>query len=377
MTIDDMYIKEISLTQFRNYQELSLQFHKKLNIITGQNAQGKTNLLESIYIMSMGKSFRTSRDSEMIGFGQESCKARAVAARCDRDVEIEITYRPEGKLVKIDGLRAPKTSDLLEKVYAVAFSPEDLKIVKDEPEKRRRFLDRELCQIRPVYYKNLGRYKRILQNRNALLRDGGSDEKLLSVYNQELANYGARILLDRAAFVKKLNRISRDIHEKITDGKESLQISYESNLSIYDEWETQASHFLDRLNQTQEQDRWKKNTRIGPHRDDLNIEVNGVDLRHYGSQGQQRTAALSLKLAEIYLIREETGEDAVLLLDDVLSELDVQRQTFLLSRLKEIQIFITTTELSQTLLGNLKEGFVFQVKNGEVHLWKTLENPLT
>ena len=144
---------------FRNYSQLQLQFHKKLNVITGNNAQGKTNLLEGIYVMSLGKSFRTNRDSEMIGFGQEFCRAKTVSAKEDRDVEIEITYKKEGKLIKIDGVKAPKTSDLLEQVYAVVFSPEDLKIVKEEPERRRKFMDRELCQIRPVYYKNLGRYK--------------------------------------------------------------------------------------------------------------------------------------------------------------------------------------------------------------------------
>jgi len=372
-----MYIKQISLLQFRNYQNLELQFHKKLNVITGNNAQGKTNLLEGIYIMSLGKSFRTGRDSEMIGFGHDFCRAKTLSAKDDRDVEIEITYKTEGKLIKIDGVRAPKTSDLLEQVYAVVFSPEDLKIVKEEPEKRRRFMDRELCQIRPVYYKNLGRYKKILQNRNALLKEGISDPHLLSVYDEELADYGSRIIMDRAGFVEKLNRISREIHEKITDGKECLEISYESNVPAQTEMAAQKSQFLTRLQKGLSRDCFKGNTESGPHKDDLKIQVNGIDIRHYGSQGQQRTAALSLKLAEIYLIKEETGEDAILLLDDVLSELDVQRQTFLLNRLQDIQIFITTTEMSQTLLDHLNEGYIFKVENGRVHLWKTLEKCLT
>ena len=372
-----MFIKEISLLQFRNYQAMSLEFHKKLNVITGQNAQGKTNLLEGIYIISLGKSFRTSRDSEMIGFGHDFCRAKTVSVKDDRETEIEITYKKEGKLIKIDGVRAPKTSDLLEHVYAVVFSPEDLKIVKEEPEKRRKFIDRELCQIRPVYYKNLGRYKKVLQNRNFLLKDGVSDQALLSVYDEELADYGSRIIRDRAGFIEKLNIISRGIHEKITDGKEVLEIFYESNVPVQSDFLSQKEEFLKKLQKGFSRDVFKGNTESGPHKDDLKIQVNGIDIRHYGSQGQQRTAALSLKLAEIYLIKEETGEDAILLLDDVLSELDVQRQTFLLNRLQEIQIFITTTEISQTLSENLSEGYIFEVENGSVKLSETIEKCLT
>ena len=372
-----MYIKPISLLQFRNYEKLDLQLHRKLNVITGNNAQGKTNLLEGIYVMSLGKSFRTGRDSEMIGFGYDFCRAKTISVKDDRDVEIEINYKKEGKLIKIDGVRAPKTSDLLEQVYAVVFSPEDLKIVKEEPEKRRKFMDRELCQIRPVYYRNLGRYKKVLQNRNLLLKNGVSDPHLMSVYDEELADYGSRIILDRAAFVEKLNRISREIHQKITDGKESLAVSYESNVPLKQELSNQKNQFLERLKNGAFRDCSKGNTESGPHKDDLKIQVNGVDIRHFGSQGQQRTAALSLKLAEIYLIKEETGEDAILLLDDVLSELDVNRQTFLLNRLQDIQIFITTTEMSETLLSHLDEGNIFEVKNGQVHLLKTIEKCLT
>lgn len=372
-----MYIKEIELHQFRNYQQLQLQFHKKLNVITGNNAQGKTNLLEGIYIMSLGKSFRTNRDSEMIGFGFDFCRAKTLSIKDEREVEIEITFKKEGKLIRIDGVRAPKTSDLLEQVYAVVFSPEDLKIVKEEPEKRRKFMDRELCQIRPVYYKNLGRYKKVLQNRNVLLKSGGVDPQLLSVYDEELTEYGSRIILDRAIFAEKLDQISREIHRKITDGKEELKISYESSIPVQKGREEQKTIFLEKLQKGFSRDCMKGNTESGPHKDDLKIQVNGVDIRHYGSQGQQRTAALSLKLAEIYLIKEETGEDAILLLDDVLSELDVQRQTFLLNRLQEIQIFITTTEISPTLAENLTEGYIFEVENGQVKTVKTIEKCLT
>lgn len=368
-----MYIKEIRLQQFRNYQEQYLQFNRHLNVITGNNAQGKTNLLESIYIMSMGRSFRTNKDSEMIGFGKDVCQVTSISVKEDRETEIQITYRKEGKLIKIDGVRAPKISDMLKQVYAVAFSPEDLKIVKEEPEKRRKFIDRELCQIRPVYYKNLGKYKKILQNRNILLKEGNADRQLLSVYDEELAFYGTKLIGDRASFITKLQQISKDIHQKITDGKERLEISYESNIPVAQDPAEQRRVFLQQLDNSFVRDISKRNTESGPHRDDLKIQVNGIDMRRFGSQGQQRTAALSLKLAEIYLIREETGEDAVLLLDDVLSELDAQRQTFLLNRLKDIQIFITTTEISDALLQSFTEGSIFSVENGTVRLMETVK----
>ena len=369
-----MYLKEIELKNFRNYKEQSVNFHEKVNIITGNNAQGKTNLLESLYIMSLGKSFRTGRDSEMIGFGEDFCRARSKTVKDGDEINIEIIISREGKSVKIDGVRAKKTADLLEHVYMVVFSPEDLKIVKDEPEKRRKFLDRELCQLKPVYFKNLGRYKKILQNRNVMLRQGEANRDLFAVYDEELADYGARIVAERRRFVEKLDRISRELHEKITDGKEELSVSYECDLTAEEDLSALKQQFIERLQKNFRKDLYRGTTGAGPHRDDLKLEIDGVDIRHYGSQGQQRTAELSLKLAEIYLIREETGEDAILLLDDVLSELDTQRQTFLLNRLSEVQIFITAAELSDPLFSNLPDAFVFQVEKGAVFRMDSAKN---
>lgn len=361
-----MYLKEIQLKNFRNYREQSVSFHEKVNIIAGKNAQGKTNLLESLYIMSLGKSFRTGKDGEMIGFGGDFCRAKSKTVKDGAALEIEIVISKEGKSVKIDGVKAKKTADLLEHVYMVVFSPEDLKIVKDEPEKRRKFMDRELCQLKPVYFNNLGRYKKILMNRNILLRQGEANRDLFSVYDEELAEYGAKIILERRNFVKKLSGISRELHGKITNGKETLRVSYESDMPERDIFAELKSEFISRLQKNFKKDLMRRVTGMGPHRDDLRLEIDGVDIRHFGSQGQQRTAALSLKLAEIYLIKEETGEDAILLLDDVLSELDMERQTFLLNRLQNVQIFISTAELSETLSANLPESFVFQVEKGNV-----------
>lgn len=361
-----MYLKEIELKQFRNYKEQAVSFHEKVNIITGNNAQGKTNLLESLYIMSLGKSFRTGKDTEMIAFGEEFCRAKSRSIKDGENLDIEIMISREGKSVKIDGVKARRTADLLEHVYMVVFSPEDLKIVKDEPEKRRKFMDRELCQLKPVYFKNLGRYKKILLNRNILLKKGEANRDLFSVYDEELAEYGAKVILDRRRFSEKLSVISKDLHGRITDGREELNVSYECDLKEERDAGLLKKEFLERLQQQFRKDLYRGTTGTGPHRDDLRLEIGGVDIRHYGSQGQQRTAALSLKLAELVLIKEETGEDAILLLDDVLSELDVQRQTFLLNRLQNVQIFITAAELSQTLLSNLPESFVFQVEDGNV-----------
>lgn len=361
-----MYLKEIELKNFRNYKEQAVTFHEKVNIITGKNAQGKTNLLESLYIMSLGKSFRTGRDGEMIGFGQEFCRAKSRTITEDGEIEIEITISKEGKLVKIDGVKAKKTADLLEHVYMVAFSPDDLKIVKDEPEKRRKFMDRELCQLKPVYYTNLTRYKKLLANRNILLRQGNKNPDLFSVYDEELAQYGSKIMAERRTFSEKLNKISSDIHGRVTDGKEKLTVSYECEFKEFSTMEELKEQFLQKLRSGLKKDLFRGTTGSGPHKDDLKLEIDGIDIRHYGSQGQQRTAALSLKLAEIYLIREETGEEAILLLDDVLSELDMERQTFLLNRLQNVQIFITAADLSDTLFSNLPESYVFQVDQGSV-----------
>lgn len=361
-----MYLTEIELEHFRNYDHQKVCFHDKVNIITGNNAQGKTNLLESLYIMSLGKSFRTGRDTEMIAFGADFLRAKSKSIKDGEELVIEIGISKDGKSVKIDGVRARRTADLLEHVYMVIFSPEDLKIVKEEPEKRRKFVDRELCQLKPVYFENLSRYKKLLINRNVLLRENGRNSDLFRVYDEGIADYGARIIKERKRFVDKLSDISGELHKKITDGKEELSVSYECGFDFTKEYEEIRVEFLERLQKNLNKDMMKGGTSVGPHRDDLKLTVDGVDIRHYGSQGQQRTAALSLKLAELELIKEETGEDAILLLDDVLSELDVQRQTFLLSRLHNIQIFITAAELSEALLSNLPDHDLFFVENGTI-----------
>ena len=361
-----MYIKRLKLKDFRNYKELDVVFDSRVNILLGKNAQGKTNLLEAIYTTSLGKSFRTGRDSEMIRFGAGFLRIEATACKDGDELIVEIAVSEDNKGVRIDGVKAVKNSDLLENIYTVIFSPEDLKIVKDEPEKRRRFIDREICQLKPSYYMNLSAYKKALAQRNALLKERHVEEDNLSVWDQSLAYYGRRLMDERKSFVAKLNEISRELHRSITNGKEELEILYEPNC---------PGDLLEKLARTHGADIMKRSTGTGPHKDDLKLSVNGIDIRHYGSQGQQRTAALSLKLAELKLIKEETGEDAVLLLDDVLSELDSERQTFLINSLGDVQLFITTAELTGKVGSNLPEGKIFFVDNGKISLDNEAESP--
>jgi len=361
-----MYFKRIELKNFRNYEEETVEFHNRVNIITGKNAQGKTNLLESLYIMSLGKSFRTNRDAEMIGFDKDFCRAKSTSLKNGRDLEVEIIISREGKTSKINGLKTSKNIDLLENVYTVVFSPEDMKIVKDEPEKRRRFIDRELCLLKPLYYRNLGRYKKILQQRNSLLKQQTVDEDVIDAWDEGLAEYGAKIIQERKRFIEKLRSISREISMAITDGKEALEITYEACAECRDSYEEQKEYLKEKLKRNLKADLLRKSTSFGPHKDDLGLHVDGVDIRHFGSQGQQRTAALSLKLAEIRLIKEETGISPVLLLDDVLSELDTDRQNYLIHSLEEVQLFITATELNEELKKKLPEGETFFVEKGKV-----------
>lgn len=366
-----MYIKEIALKDFRNYKELHTSFHPRVNIFLGKNAQGKTNLLEGIYLNAMARSFKTSRDKDLIRFGEEFCRIHTISEAFDEEQETEILVTKAGKkIIKIDGMKASKTSQLLERIYIVIFSPEDLKIVKDEPEKRRRFIDRELCQIRPGYYSDLSSYKKVLKQRNMYLKEREIDTGVLEIWDYELAKYGSRLITCRHEFIQRINEISSDIHDRISGGLEKLTIHYEANVACCepDAPEGTEAFFFRMLEQSREDDIRNRTTGRGPHKDDLKIEANGVDLRKFGSQGQQRTAALSLKLSEIRLIEAETGEKPILLLDDVLSELDNERQSYLISSLGENQMFITTADISGKVIRSMPEGKVFKIDHGTVEM---------
>lgn len=356
-----MYFKSIELENFRNYEKLRLDFHRNLNLFLGNNAQGKTNLIESLFIMGLGKSFRTNRDPEMISFGKDFARASCLIEGKNGESRIEIIYQREGKILKLDGIKLDRTADLLENVYIVVFSPEDLRIVKEGPEQRRRFLDRELCQIKPLYYSDLGNYKRILRQRNSMLKCASRDMDLYDIFDASLSEYGARIVKERRVFAERLQDISSRIHGDISQGKEALRIDYESDTE-------DPCELREKLKKDFEKDMQRGFTGSGPHKDDLRIEIDGVDIRNYGSQGQKRTAALSMKLAEIGLIKQETGCEAVLLLDDVLSELDLGRQRYLIESVRDVQVFIAGTDIDPELKKLLPEGFEFCVDSGKVKL---------
>lgn len=362
-----MFIKNIKLKNFRNYEELELNFDKNVNLILGSNAQGKTNLLEAIYVTSFGKSFRTSKDSEMIRFGSDIANVKIETAREDYDGSIDISIANNSKkFVKVDGVKIRKTSELLKNVYIVIFSPEDLKIVKDEPEKRRKFIDRELCQIKPSYYDNLSNYKKVLLQRNAYLKEEQPDSSVIDIWDMQLSKYGASIIRQRKAFIESLNKISSRIHSSITDKSENLFIKYCPNIEFIKDSEELEKYYFDVLKKSFSNDLRQRTTTKGIHKDDIEFFIDGVNVRNFGSQGQQRTSALSLKLAEISIIESETGETPILLLDDVMSELDSKRQEFLIKSLKHIQLFVTTTEIPEKLLKRFPSGNIFNVSQGKI-----------
>ena len=359
-----MYIKEIELYNFRNYEKEKISFDEKVNIFLGNNAQGKTNLLEGIYLNAFGKSFKSIKDKELIRFGEDFCRIKTTIHKSDEDDVVEIAVTKDGKKgIKRDGVKLRRTSELLEEYYIIVFSPEDLKIVKEEPEKRRKFIDRELCQIRKGYLSDLNNYNRVIKQRNAYLKEYLIDNNVLDIWDRELADYGSRIIKKRKEFIELLSPICSDINERITGGKEKLEIKYEANV----DFENQTSEaFYQLLVNKREDDKRYRTTNRGPHKDDIKILSNGIDIRKFGSQGQQRTTALSLKLSEKEIIERETGEKPVLLLDDVLSELDNERQAYLINNLGENQLFVTTTDIIEEVAAKLPAGKIFKITNGHV-----------
>jgi DNA replication and repair protein RecF len=361
-----MIINTIEMTNFRNYKSAAVGFDHATNIITGRNGQGKTNLLEALYLTSLGKSFRTLKDEELIRFGEDFFRVAGDFTKAGERLTVEIRESRYEKIFLVDGAERRRYADLAGHVYTVIFSPEDLRIVKENPDKRRKFMDRELFFLKPLYYLELVRYKKALRNRNAVLRNPEPNEELLGVYAEQLAESGARIMKERAAFTEKLDARGRETQERITRGAERLTVSYDSNVEFSTDAEEQIHFIREALALSREKDIRNRTTSVGPHKDDLKICANDIDLRIYGSQGQHRTAALSLKLAELSLIKEETGEDAILLLDDVLSELDEDRQKQLISSFENNQLFISAAELTEHTLSCLPAGAVFTVDSGEV-----------
>jgi len=361
-----MYFKEIEIRNFRNYEYCKETFHPAINIFIGENGQGKTSLAEALYIMCLGRSFRTQKDREMIRFGEETSVVRTTVFKNERNVRTEIILnRNEKKTVKINGVRK-KRADLAGHILVVEFSPDDLKILKEEPDKRRRFLNREISKLYPGYYEDLAIYTKILLQRNTLLKEGNTDPSLLSVWNAELIKYGVKLIMRRESFIRRLNEISSRIHREITEGKEELSIGYDANVPFDEDPETIEKSFQEKMEAARDTDLLRGITSCGPHRDDLKVTINGIDVRRYGSQGQQRTAAIAIKLAEIQLMEEESGEKPVLILDDALSELDKSRQRYLIEALTGTQIFLTAASVSREILEHFPDKKIFEISDGKI-----------
>lgn len=361
-----MVVKSMSLQNYRNYKELSLDFDLNTNIFYGDNAQGKTNILEAVYVSGTTKSHRSAKDRELIYFHEEEAhictfiEKQGIAHKIDMHLRKNRT-----KGIAIDGIPIKKASELFGIVNFIFFSPEDLSIIKNGPSERRRFLDIELCQLDKVYLYNLSNYNKTVLQRNKLLKDLFSRQDyrdVLEILDLQLVQYGSEIIRRRKKFTEELNRIIKDIHSQLSGGLEKIVLNYEVDVN-----ETQ---FADLLKKNIERDIHQKTTTVGPHRDDLSFIVNGIDIRRFGSQGQQRTTALSLKLSEIELVKNTIHDTPILLLDDVLSELDNNRQNYLLNSIKDIQTFITCTGLDDLVRHRFFINKVYRVKDGSV----TVEN---
>ncbi|MDE7328591.1 MAG: DNA replication/repair protein RecF [Clostridia bacterium] len=350
-----MYIESVTLKNFRNYEDRTVFFKEGLNVIIGENACGKTNLLESLYCSGIGKSPRTNKYREMIKWGSEYAYIKVTLKKRNSTHTVEFSIDSQDKKrIAIDGIPLVKLSEILGMLNIVFFSPDEMKLIKESPQERRRFADISLSQQNKKYFYSLSKYNNILAQRNKLIkesRDMKSLPQMLYGWDAQFADYGSYIVQKRYEFVEKLQTFAQKIHNEITDGKEVLALEYESNVD-YGKIEDMRESFFNKLRANIEKDTNLMYTSFGSHRDDIAIKINGIDVRKYGSQGQQRTVALSLKLAEIYLFESEIGEKPVLLLDDVLSELDLSRRQKLMELSGGLQTVITCTDFDMDLPRN-------------------------
>jgi len=359
-----MIIKSLELMDYRNYEVLNIEFDRGTNILYGDNAQGKTNILEAIYMAATTKSHKGSKDKDIVRFGREEGHIRTYLERDGVETRVDMHLRrSRSKGIAIDGQKIKKAAELLGLCNVVFFSPEDLSIIKDGPSERRRFIDMELCQLDSFYLYNLNHYNKIVNQRNQLLKDlyfRPDLRETLNIWDSQLVSFGSKIIERRKIFVEQLNEIIRDIHLNLSGGKEKIRIVYEPNVDL-EEYES-------KMLGSQERDIKAKMTTVGPHRDDFCFVVGDIDIRKFGSQGQQRTAALSLKLSEIELVKRITKDTPILLLDDVLSELDSNRQNYLLNSIGDIQTIITCTGLEEFVSNRFEIDKVFKVSEGEVSI---------
>lgn len=357
-----MIIKSIELKNFRNYEDLDISFDDGTNILFGDNAQGKTNILEAAYLSGTTKSHKGSKDKEMVRFGEQEAHIRTTVVKKEKEYQIDIHLKQNrSKGIAINKISIKKASELFGILNMVFFSPEDLNIIKNGPSERRRFLDAELCQLDKIYLADLTKYNKVLNQRNKLLKDmvyRPDLKETLPIWDMQLLESGKKIIQRRKKFVEELNEIVHDIHYRISGEKEELLLQYEPNIDDI--------FFEDELNRAKDRDLRYCQTSVGPHRDDLLFSIHGVDIRKFGSQGQQRTSALSLKLSEIELVKQSIHDTPILLLDDVLSELDSNRQNYLLNNIHDTQTIITCTGLDEFVKNRFHINKVFEVINGTV-----------
>ncbi len=357
-----MIIQSIELNNFRNYKNLQISFDEGTNILFGDNAQGKTNILEAAYLSGTTKSHKGSKDKEMIRFGTNEAHLRTMVLKKGKQYQIDMHLKNNrSKGIAVNKIPMKKASELFGILNIVFFSPEDLNIIKNGPSERRHFLDAELCQLDKIYLSDLSNYNKILNQRNKLLKDMVYRPELsdtLPVWDMQLIDTGKKIIRRREQFVKELNEIVHEIHYRISGGKEELFLSYEPSVS--------ADMMEQEVERVRQRDLKMCQTSVGPHRDDLLFSIADVDIRKFGSQGQQRTSALSLKLSEIELVRKSIHDTPVLLLDDVLSELDSSRQNYLLNSICDTQTIITCTGLDEFIRNRFEINKVFEVISGQV-----------
>lgn len=353
-----MKVKKLEIQNFRNISILDLEFDAENNVICGENAQGKTNIIEALWLFSGAKSFRNTKDTEFIKFGEKKAKIYTEFDMLGVQNQAQIIFEDK-KIAYLNEKKLPNTSNLAGKFNAVVFSPSDLTLVTDGPDKRRRFLDTAIGQLYPNYIEILRNYSRAVMQRNKIIKDYRYDKTvaiMLDVFEAEIIDMGNKIISYRKRYIDILNKYVSKIYDGISSGKEKIEIFY-----IFKSGDSLS---IEKIRKSREIDMFTSTTSVGPHRDDIIFKINGIDARSFGSQGQKRSVALSLKLAGAEVIKEISGEYPICLLDDVMSELDENRQNYILNHIKGWQSFITCCDTSN--IKNLKDGKVINIKNGGV-----------
>ncbi len=383
-----MKVKKLVMKDFRNYSQETIEFSDGVNVIIGENAQGKTNLLEALYLCAALRSFRTRKESELVSFNNSFGYIKIditsqPIGELEEAVALEMVFsHDQKKRVKRNGLSQTRIRDVMGTFKAVLFSPEDLKIVKDSPAERRQFMDSEMMQVSPKYYYTLLQYQKNVKQRNQLLKKRSFNDDEMMVWELQLAEYGAQLMLQRFHFLKEIEAFAVTIHEQLTEGREQLTLGYETGIPLSAGWYNESKEVLvdkimAQLKKNRVSDQMRQTTGKGPHRDDVSFQINRMDVRQYGSQGQKRTVVLSLKLAVLEWMKEKAGEYPVLLLDDVTSELDEKRQRDLLHYLKPVQTIITTTHPLPGMDDKNSDVTVITVEKGKLdYKWIPFQKPI-